>query len=166
MKLHLTLFCVVLISLVFAASCSPQKPNRYVAESKKEVQHPNKLILKIAESLRPIETERGFSINPQEKLALRYAINFSVSVYSNRDAQPETSQFARRAIGNRVILFRQSDEPASGASGDEIIRKLTAWEKIPNGYILYEQSTPETHFAEHDFDLLWHVAEGAMIESN
>jgi len=155
----------VLIALFLVSGCQPPpKPNRYAPESKKEVQHPNKLILKIAESLRPVQTERGFSIKPQEKLALRYAINFSVAVYSDENTPLETSQLVRRAIGNRVIMFRQSDGQAGGASGDEIIRTLTAQEKIPNGYILYEQETPETQFAAHNFDLLWHVADGATFE--
>jgi hypothetical protein len=157
--------------LIFGANACLQrqdenKPNRYASIETVKIRHPKGLNLEIAKDISYTEGENGYQMRPPDMGSVRYAINFTLAAHQNEDLPKEIFGLKKRAIADRAIFYRYNDQEAGGASGDEIIRTLEAWEQIPNGYIFYEQGTPETHFEKHKFDLLWHVIERTNFEPN
>ncbi len=158
---------ILLVLSLMLTSCSlpiENSPNHYANQSKKEIKYQNGLTIKLPPPLSVFEDENGFRISPNETENVRYSIDLSVSVYLNQ-VPPSDSQTQRKQIGGREIFYRRTQGEAGGASGDEIIYNLKAWEIITNGFILYEQNTPESHFNEHRFDALWYVLENTSFQA-
>ncbi len=158
---------IFLVAFLMLTSCSApieNSPNRYTNQSKKEIKHLNGLTIKTTPTLSVSEDANGFLILPKETFNARYSISLRVSLNLNQTPPASDAQTKHRQLTARKISYQLSKAQAGGASGDEIIYNLQAWEIIPNGFILYEQETPESHFGEHRFDALWSVLENTNFQ--
>ena len=163
------LFLFLCLSIFGTNAClqrqDENKPNAYASVETIKLRHPKGLNLKIAKDISYAQEENGYWMRPSDMGATRYAVNFTLALHQHEDLPKEVWESKKRAIGDRTIFYRYNDHQAGGASDDEIIRTTEAYEQIPNGYIFYQQGTPETHFEKHKFDLLWHVVERTRLST-
>jgi hypothetical protein len=152
-----------LLAAVLLASCSSQgarqsKPSQEEQRTK-EVTHPNGLKVRLAESLTVEEVYNGFEIKPHGSESRRYPVEITVRLYSGQQ-KPSGEWPKEKRIGERIIKYRESRADAGGASGDQTIISLEAWEEVPSAYIFYTYTSPEP---EEDANLGWRIIENTMM---
>lgn len=111
--------------------------------------HSNGLTLTIARTLKARRQPDGWSINAPEMT--RYSASVEVSRADGPALGGEWPE--SRRLGSREIHFHSGVALAGGASGDELILEIQAYEETPQGRVLYLFSGPRSG----SDDLLWHV---------
>jgi hypothetical protein len=151
-----------LFMAVFIVNCS-QRVQQFKSSQEdqrtKEVIHSNGLKVRLAESLNVEELPDGFKIMPQGSESRRYPVQVLVRLYSGQQ-KPEGEWPKERQIGSRIIKYRESKSEAGGASGDQLILTLEAWESNPAGHIFYIYTSPDS---EQDVSLGWRIIENTVI---
>ena len=124
--------------------------------------HPNGLVVGVPEKFVARQTETGYTIQPEgdANSKARYPVEISVSLVKAQNV-PQESSLKTRRVGQREIHYRV-EKGAGGSGGEQYF--FTAYEAVPNGYILYSQAK-QSESGEPDFDLCWSVIKATRYES-
>lgn len=153
------LYLLTAVLIVSCSQCARQSQPAQEEQRTKDVIHPNGLKVRLAESLKVTEVSDGFEIKPQGSDSRRYPVEVTVSFHSGQE-KPEGAWPKEKRIGDRIIKYRESREEAGGASGDQMLMSLVAWEANPAGYIFYTYTTPEP---EPYVNLGWRIIENTFM---
>jgi len=124
--------------------------------------HPNGLVVGVPEKFVARQTEIGYTIEPEGNAnsKARYPIEIQVWLVKGQNVAQVPSLKTRR-VGEKDVFYKV--EKSTGGSGGEQYF-FTAYEPVPNGYILYSQGK-QSDSGEPDFDLCWSVIRATRYEA-
>lgn len=159
---------------VACASSLENSQMKYADYTRKEVSHPNGLVLRVAEPLPVEQRPNGFYVLPHtpEEMRVRGSAGVSVNLHTDGTQpqgewaeSPEWSypegEWSVQRIGNRVIHYREDEYDSGGSGGTEF--KFRAWEATPGGYVTYYQRYQQK-YGTRNSTLCWHIIEGTSAQ--
>lgn len=118
-----------------------------------KIEHPNGVILVLSKDWSADKTPSGFRVSAQKSQFARYPEEVLVSI-KEKDWKPQGVWPLIRYLKERAIYYREDIEEGGSGGSTHI---LTAWESIPNGYIMIEQHTQAEGMSSPNYSLAWKV---------